>query len=455
MKKEEKNLKIKTNIKDTISRHSKMTCKTFGVKVVSNKLNNLQKEQINQLFKEAKWFRNAYITNNEINAKAKTVLVKVGKNFEERKLELLGSQIKQSIIKEVETERKALFTKKKKGMKVGKLKCKPFCNAIELKQFGKTYRIKNDYINVQNIKKGIRIKGLKQIPEEVDICNAKFVRRASGLYFYITCYVPKRKEESKHQSIGIDFGIKNNLTLSNGEKFNICVKESKATKILSTKINKALIKNGRTKSKNHYKRVSKLRRSYEKENRKKRDLVNKIVSYILSYDFIAIQDEMIHNWQSSVFGKEIQHSNIGLIKAKLRKNSKVYIVDKSFPSTQICPVCGKLNKHTLKDRNYCCKYCGYYHKNRDEKAAQSILDYAISSMERRSRSLVENTSSTTNMSLDSKKTSMKQEAHYLGSSHKIFEGRKIMTYQNLENVPATKSQIRNVIDELNLLEAAL
>ena len=30
-----------------------------------------------------------------------------------------------------------------------------------------------------------------------------------------------------------------------------------------------------------------------------------------------------------------------------------------------------------------------------------------------------------------------------------------MTYQNLENVPETKSQIRNVIDELNLLEAAL
>ena len=31
----------------------------------------------------------------------------------------------------------------------------------------------------------------------------------------------------------------------------------------------------------------------------------------------------------------------------------------------------------------------------------------------------------------------------------------LMTYQNSENVPATKSQIRNVIDELNLLEAAL
>ena len=31
----------------------------------------------------------------------------------------------------------------------------------------------------------------------------------------------------------------------------------------------------------------------------------------------------------------------------------------------------------------------------------------------------------------------------------------LMTYQNSQNVPATKSQIRNVIDELNLLEAAL
>lgn len=37
---------------------------------------------------------------------------------------------------------------------------------------------------------------------------------------------------------------------------------------------------------------------------------------------------------------------------------------------------------------------------------------------------------------------------------KSLEG-MLMTYQNLENVPAIKSQIRNVIDELNLLEAAL
>ena len=107
-------------------------------------------------------------------------------------------------------------------------------------------------------------------------------------------------------------------------------------------------------------------------------MANKIVHDLLNdYDFIAIQDEMIHNWHAGLFGKQIQNSCMGTIKMKLKNSSKVFIIPKSFPSTQVCTVCGSLNKHPLDKRSYDCPHCGYHHDSRDKKSAQSILDEAL------------------------------------------------------------------------------
>jgi DNA-damage-inducible protein J len=68
---------------------------------------------------------------------------------------------------------------------------------------------------------------------EKRICNAKMVRKASGLYFYITCYVSKKEYIPTDKEVGIDFGIEHNLTLSDGNIFDVSVKESKMIKHLS------------------------------------------------------------------------------------------------------------------------------------------------------------------------------------------------------------------------------
>ena len=86
--------------------------------------------------------------------------------------------------------------------------------------------------------------------------------------------------------------------------------------------------------------------------------------------------KMIHNWHKGIFGKQVQHSAIGVIKEELKNSSGVYVVSRDFPSTQICPECGMLTKHPLKMRSYTCQYCGYHHPSRDEKAAGSILEEA-------------------------------------------------------------------------------
>ena len=375
-----KNQKIKETGKATRERRKDMLCRVFEVKADLSRMSKSQKNDVNTLFREAKWFRNAYLGDNGLSDKSRSVKVKVKDIFEEREITLLGSQIKQSIISEVKDSIRGLAVLKEKGHKVGALKFKSVCNCVNLKQFHVTYDIDKDRsrIRVQGIHKPFKVCGLEQIPDDAEIANAKFIRKASGLYFHITCYVPKEEKHIPHRSVGIDFGISDNLVFSDGrEPVNICVPESKGTKLASRRMNKALSHNGNQKSNKHYKRKNKVRKAYEKDKNRRKDLANKAVHEILNnYDFIAIQDEMIHNWQKGIFGKQVQHSAIGVIKEELKNSSGVYVVSRDFPSTQICPECGMLTKHTLKMRSYTCQYCGYHHPSRDEKAASSILEEA-------------------------------------------------------------------------------
>ena len=382
MNKEEKNKKIAQRRQATYKRHSSMICKTYEIKAVSSKLNSEQKQSLNQYFKEAKWLRNFHIAHGfDRNLRdIKEIEVKVGKTLENRSLSILGSQVKQDIFDNLISELRSLSSNKKQGNKVGKLKYKSVCNMLPLRQYGTTYKIDfyHNRIKVQNIKKPFYVRGLKQIPEDADITNAKLVRKASGLYFYITCYEKPKIKVITNRQIGIDFGIKDNLTLSDGLTFNIKVKENETIKRLSKKLNRAFIKYGKKYSRNHRKLKGKLKVAYEKLTNQKKDQTNKVVHFLLNnYDYIAMQDEMIANWHSGLFGKQVQHSSMGFIKAKLKNSSKVHVVETSFPSTQICPICGSLTKHPLNKRDYDCKACGYHHDSRDIKSAQSILDYAL------------------------------------------------------------------------------
>ena len=358
-----------------------MLCRSYEVKVDYSKLSKKRREEVNLLFREAKWFRNAYIADmDSVTCKDKTVKVKVGEGFEDRDITVLGSQMRQSIIRGVKDSLKGLKASKENGHKVGKLKFKSVCNSVELKQFHVTYDIDRDRsrIRVQGIKKPFKVRGLEQIPAQAEIADCKIIRKASGLFFHIACYLPKEEKILPPRSVGIDFGIKDNLTFSDGsDPVNVSVAESKGIRLASRRMNKALKRNGGKKGKNHYKRRQDLRRAYEKNTNRKKDLACKTVHDIVNtYNFVAIQDEMIGNWQKGLFGKEVQHSDMGVIKRRLQNSPNVYVVSRSFPSTQICPECGKLTRHPLEERRYNCRWCGYHHDSRDVKAACSILKEA-------------------------------------------------------------------------------
>ena len=392
-----KNEKIKQAMQATRERHKNMTCRVFELKLNTRKMSRVQQEQLTTYFREAKWRRNSIVADfANATRNAKSSIVKVGDTFEERQFTILGSQVIQDIYDGVKTEIKILNTKKEKGEKVGRLKFKSVCNCIPLRQYNTTYRIDfvRRLIRIQNIRKGFTVHGLEQIPQDADITNAKLIRKASGYYLHVTCFVLKEEIQRTGRAVGIDFGIGHNLTLSNGETIDICVPESKGVKLASNRVNQAYKRNGKKKTNNHYRRVKKLSCAYERDTNRRLSKANKAVHEILSKnDFIAIQDEMIHNWHAGIFGRQVQHSAMGYIKAKLKTNLKTYVVSRSYPSTQICPECGKKTKQPLRKRDYDCSYCGYHHYSRDIKSAQTILSRALYethvSPEQRAQSLVE------------------------------------------------------------------
>lgn len=375
--------------KATKERHNSMLCRTYDIKFVTSKMSKSQKEIINKLFREAKWFENTCVADyKSVDTKTTQVEVKVGDVFESRQLEFLSSQMKQQLFARFKENLKTLSTKKANGEKVGVIKFKSVCNSLPLKQFGNTYRIDFDRnrVEIQNIKKDFYVRGLKQIPSDAEIANATLLRQPDGYHLFVTCFFEPKSQSKVDGKIGIDLGIKDSIVTSNGDRYDICVEESKAVKLASRKMNRSLYKADNLgmedpkRGKNHAKRKQKLKRAYQRVKNKRQDLANKVVHEILEKNsFVAMQDELIKLWHKGWFGKQVQCSALGEVKKKLKLSSKTYVVESGFPSTQLCPHCGQRTKYSLKERKFICKHCGYS-DDRDVNAAKNILDEALKRM---------------------------------------------------------------------------
>lgn len=374
---EEKNRKIREHGKATRERRSQMDCRVFSVKVQENRLSRAKEEKLNRCFLEAKWLRNTVVAADSLSLEDTSVVqVKVNGNFETREISNLSSQMKQSVVDSVKTDVYNLSKAKKKGLKVGRLRFKKECNEINLKQFGNTYKIKShNKISVHNI--GVlTVNGLEQINlDEVEFANAKLIKKPSGFYIHLTVYTKKQPEvQTEKEILGLDMGIKDQLTFSNGVKVNFYLEESEQLKGLMRKLNR------QTKGSNQYKQtLNRIRRIYEHYNNKKNDVVNKLNSVLKQNYIICFQDELLNQWKQKKskhvfsFGRKVQHGILGRVKDKLKKNSTNVMLESSVPTTQTCPECGCLTKHGLDKRKYHCEHCGYENLDRDIHSARSNI----------------------------------------------------------------------------------
>ena len=376
-----KKQKISLTKMSTAMRRQQQVCKVYECKIVEKRLNKKQKEQLKMLFIEGKWFYNHILNlkkNNGIKLpELNTTNIKSVNHFDKDKqnvcseIKFLSSQQKQAIVRQMVSNEKTIRSLVKKGFqRHGQLQFKTEMSYIPLKQYGNTYIFKSfNKVRIAGISGTILLRTGNQLQIADELANANLVKKADGYYLKVTAFINKKnfKETQKNRKeIGLDFGIKTAITTSEGEKLDVSIEESDRLKKLQRQMFRRV-----KGSNNRYKTIQLIRREYQKLSNKREDKSNKIVSKLKQYSCIVMQDEQIAGWHKGLFGKQVQYSCLGRVKAKLKVLPQTIILDKLIPTTKLCPCCGKRNQISLDNRVYSCE-CGYQ-EDRDIHSAKNML----------------------------------------------------------------------------------
>ena len=374
---EEKSKKIKETIRATKERRSNMNCRVFCVKIQENRLSKAKKEKLTRCFLEAKWLYNAIVATETLTLDdTSSVQVMVKGSFENREILSISSHMKRSVVNSIKQNVFNLSKAKKHGLKVGKLRFKKECNEIDLSQYRNTYTIKShNKISVQKV--GVLVvNGLEQIDlDSVEFANAKLIQKPSGFYIHLTVYLRKQSQPMLSKEVlGLDMGIKDQLTFSNGVKMDFYLGESEQLKDLMRKLSR------QHKGSNQYEQtLTRIKRIYEHQSNKKLDVANKLNHVLKKNYIVCFQDELLSQWKRTKskhkfsFGRKVQHGILGRVKENLKKNPSNVMLDSSVPTTQTCPECGRLTKHGLDKRKYHCNHCGFENADRDIHSANMMV----------------------------------------------------------------------------------
>jgi putative transposase len=215
--------------------------------------------------------------------------------------------------------------------------------------------------------------------------SASFKRDASGKWyvtivseFEIPDVMPITNTDDV---IGIDLGIKSFAVLSDGTVIDNPKFYRKAEK----KLARAQKKLSRTKrrSANRTKARRKVARIHARIANQRNDFLHQLTTRLVrTYSGFCIEDlnieGMLHNHK---LAKSIGDAAFGEFRRQLEYKARwalkpVAVIDRWFPSSRMCDVCGAINNNlTLKDREWVCA-CGKLHY-RDATAAQNIREEGI------------------------------------------------------------------------------
>ena len=187
------------------------------------------------------------------------------------------------------------------------------------------------------------------------------------------------KEKKLSSIVGLDLGIKNMVVTSDGVKYpslNIGRIEEQI-RLLQKKLTASELK-----SKNHEKIALKIQKKYQTITNKRLEAIHFITNDLIKkYDVFVVENlsvkEMLQRNNSSLSNKIQNSAFYEIIKQLERKatlNGKIVIkVDKYFPSSQLCSICGFQNKKmkNISIRNWVCPRCGS-NNDRDVNASINI-----------------------------------------------------------------------------------
>lgn len=319
-------------------------------------------------------------------------LTKLSKQIDYNWLKEVDSQCLKVTLKHLDTAYKGLYQARKQKREYNlRFKSKK----IHRESFTSTCINSNIKIDFEN--KRIKIPKLKswiKYRDEREAFDYKSIQKitikqtpAGNYYATILFRIPKTintYEAKLDKSIGVDFGLKNFITLSNGEKINSpeCLKKSlRKFKRLSKSFSKKKtnsIDGKKVNSKNKEKARIKLAKCYEKIANQRKYFNDCLSRYLVdNYEFIFIEDLNIQSMKK-LWGRKIcdiawsQFVNMLTYKA-IEQGKFVLKVNRFFPSSKLCHNCGYKNEAlSLNDRKWICPVCGEV-LDRDINAAKNIL----------------------------------------------------------------------------------
>lgn len=238
---------------------------------------------------------------------------------------------------------------------------------IEYGKYGDGCKIHGDKVYLQYIGE-IKVKFHRNI--QYTIKTLSLTKSDEGYFVNIICTTDKIINNPRSNQVGIDFGIQNTITCSDGNTVE--------TQYFSKNKHKQIARLSRKKN---YKALAKVHR---KIRNKRKDFNHKLSRKIVNkYDVICLENIQVQDIKSyknvnrKLFDIGINQL-INYIKYKAESAGKYVVMVNPAYTTQTCSNCGNTQKLKLTDRQYNCD-CGYS-ENRDINAAKNILRLGLESL---------------------------------------------------------------------------
>ena len=210
---------------------------------------------------------------------------------------------------------------------------------------------------------------------------------STGKYFVSVLFEYENQVQEKNdtaKSVGLDFSMRELYVDSSGNEPSYPHFYRKKERRLAREQRKLskMYRKGQEQSNRYYRQKMKVNKIHEKIANQRKDFLHKLSRHLVdTYDYICIEDvDMKAMSQCLNFGKSVHDNGWGMFTSMLaykceEEGKHLQKIDKWYPSSQTCHVCGTVHDITkdLSVREWTCPDC-HTHHNRDVNAAINILN---------------------------------------------------------------------------------
>ena len=210
----------------------------------------------------------------------------------------------------------------------------------------------------------------------------------TGRFFIsVVYYVNKENVQGNGRAVGIDLGIKHYCVTSEGEVFEnqkYLSHNLKRLRVMQRSLSRKykLGKKREEQSNNWKKTMKKVCKLYEKIGFQRKDFLHKLSTYLAkNYYTVCAETLSVKNMvKNRKLSRVISDAGWGMFLSMLKYKCGNFVeIDKFYPSSQTCSVCGSIN-HKVKNlsvRSWVCPNCNTF-LDRDLNAAKNILREGLS-----------------------------------------------------------------------------